>query len=636
MTDGWDAAPAGLLALDRDGTVTDVNATFLSWVGRRREDVVGRVRLPELLSVGGRIYWETHLSPLLLVERRVDEVALELRTADGRLPVLLTAVVDDDDAVCAVLAKAVQRSQYERELRAARASAERSAAKVQALQAATAALSRAVGVAAVSDALLDAAVGPLGAWSAALWLGDGAALALHGTRGGAPAQLPDAGVLLHERVAVPLDGQVLVPLHGTTALRGALLVTARADPGADPLDLEVLTSVGQQAGLALDRAGLYEVTADVARELQDSLLAVAPPEDARFTVAAAYRPGVEALDVGGDWYDVFLVDSDLLALVVGDVVGRGLRAASAMGQLRSAVRALSSPGTGPALLLAQLDRFVEQVEAAAMATLAHGRLDLATGEVEYACAGHPPPVLLPVDGEPTLLWDGRSTPLGAFATAADRLQATVRLQPGDRLLLYTDGLVERRDRSLDDGLELLRITTGELADLPMAEAVRELTVRMLQDEVGRDDVCVLMVGWDSTGFERHVSADLAGLSDMRAGLDAWLAERGVPLTTRRDVVLATSEAVANGAEHGGGRDPDQHVRVRARVDRHAGGRQELVVDVHDTGRWREAVSSAERGRGLQIMGALVDDVVVESGEGTTVVLRRTLREAGGLRIGEVR
>ncbi|HWH30670.1 MAG TPA: SpoIIE family protein phosphatase [Mycobacteriales bacterium] len=639
MSAGWDAVPAGLLTLDRDGTLTEANATFLSWVGRPREDVVGRVRLSELLSVGGRIYWETHLGPLLLVERRLDEVAVELRGVDERLPVLLTAVAEDDGTVHVVLSSARERSRYERELRAARESAERSAAQVEALQLVTAALSRAVGVSAVAQALLDAAVRTLGASAAALWLPDGTgALQPHGARGELSAELPRAAAVLHERTAVELDGRVVVPLHGSNHLRGVLIATPRSEAGSDPLDVEVLTAVGQQAGLALDRAGLYEQNADVARELQHSLLAVDPPADPRFTVAAAYRPGVEALEVGGDWYDVFLADTGLLSVVVGDVVGRGLGAASAMGQLRSAVRAVSGPRTGPAALLTHLDRFVGQVEAAGMATLAYAELDLDSGEVTYACAGHPPPLLVRATGAAALLWEGRSTPLGAFASPGDRHEATLQLAAGDRLLLYTDGLIERRDRSLDDGLELLRATAAELAGLPIADAVRELTTRLLQDEVGRDDVCVLLVGWDSTGFERHVSADLTGLSRMRHDLAGWLEDSGVDSRTGRDVVLATSEAVANAAEHGSDRSPDRHVRVRARLERHRGSSRgdaggdgdpgsdggTVVVEVHDGGRWRTPTASPERGRGLQIMGALVDDVVVESADGTTVVLRRSL------------
>ena len=308
-----------------------------------------------------------------------------------------------------------------------------------------------------------------------------------------------APVLLAQRRAVRDGDRVVVPLHGQARLRGALAVVPSPDAAAEPLDLDVLGAVGQQTGLALDRALLYEHTADVARELQHSLLAVDPPPDPRFAVAATYRPGVEMLEVGGDWYDTFVVSRDLLAVVVGDVVGRGLGAASAMGQLRSAVRAVADPGVGPARLLERLDRFVEQVEAASMATLAYAELDLATGEFRYACAGHPPPVLLPAgpvegpaDAGPRLLWDGRSTPLGAYGRQP-RVEAVARLAPGDRLLLYTDGLVERRDRGLDQRLaELVRVAGGTRG-LPLPAAVRSLSEELLRDEQGRDDVCALLL-----------------------------------------------------------------------------------------------------------------------------------------------
>ena len=134
--DVWHVSPSGLLVLDADGTVVEANRTFLDWVGRGHAEVVGRVRLSELLSVGGRIYWETHLSPMLHVDGRADEVALELRTPAGRMPVLLTAVVEGTDPaervvgrVHVALSSARERSRYERELLAARRAADRSAAQ---------------------------------------------------------------------------------------------------------------------------------------------------------------------------------------------------------------------------------------------------------------------------------------------------------------------------------------------------------------------------------------------------------------------------------------------------------------------------------------------------------------------------
>jgi Stage II sporulation protein E (SpoIIE) len=496
--EAWEAAPCGLLTMRLDGTVLAVNSTLLHWVDRTADDVCGHVRLHELLTVGGRIYWETHLAPLLHVERRLDEVALELRSPQGRLPVLLSAVVAPDDVVYAAVSGARERIRYERELQAARRAAEQSTARVSALHAATAALSNALGVDGVVAALLDCAVQRLGALTATVWVraqnGD---LVPHGSRGESPPEVAPGISAVQAREAFPDAGRVVVALHGQADLRGVLSVVPDPEPAAAPLDLDVLSAVGLQAGLALDRARLYEHNADVARRLQHSLLAGDPPSDDRFEVSTIYRPGVEMLEVGGDWYDVFLTEPGVLAFVVGDVVGRGLGAASAMGQLRSAIRAVAGPGVGPGKLLVRLDRFVEQVEAAGMATLAYAELDLASGLVHYACAGHPPPLVLPSEGGGRLLWDGRSTPLGAHVHG-ERAEAVVQLRPADRLLLYTDGLVERRDRGLDDGLDALVDAAVRSGALPLPEAVRAVTQDMLRDEQGRDDVCALLLSWSPT------------------------------------------------------------------------------------------------------------------------------------------
>lgn len=364
-SDAWDVAPVALLRLDGDGTITDANRMFLEWVGREPDDVLGSTRLSELLSVGGRIYWETHLSPLLHMQGRVDEVAVELRGPGGRLPVLMSArtrITDGGDRIVDVaLSGALERSRYERELLAARTAADSAAAR----------------------------------------------------------------------------------------------------------------------------------EASVARELQLALLTTNLPADDRFTVTHEYRPGVQALEVGGDWYDAFLTDDDVLAIVVGDVVGRGLHAATAMGQLRSAVRAVAGPGVGPAALLARLDRFVEQAGVGFMATLAYAEVELDTGRVRYACAGHLPPLRLGATGAHELLWDGRSMPLGL---GSGRVEAEVTLDPRDRLVLYTDGLVERRNRSLRAGLDALAEATAALLEPPgsVGSLVDEL---LTHADVERDDVCVLVMSW---------------------------------------------------------------------------------------------------------------------------------------------
>ncbi|MFS0702704.1 SpoIIE family protein phosphatase [Cellulomonas sp. 179-A 4D5 NHS] len=501
--DAWRSSPSGLLVLDADGTVVAANDTFLRWVGRAREDVVGRERLSGLLSVGGRIYWETHLAPMLHVDGRADEVALELRTPTGRMPVLLTAMVRGTDAdgrvqVHVALSSARERSRYERELLAARREADRSAAQVRVLQRATSALSRATGVRGVAHAVLDAAVGDLGARAATVWLADASgALRLHGSLGERVDEVggPPADAVLGQRRAAVDGDRVVVPLHGQAGPQGVLVLLPRDDPGVEPPALEVVTALGEQAGLALHRAELYEHSATVAHELQHSLLATDPPVDPRFEVTSAYRPGVEALDVGGDWHDAFLAEDGVLSVVVGDVVGRGLGAASAMGQVRSAIRAVAGPGVGPARLVQRLDRFVDQVHAAAMATMAYVEVELATGHARYVCAGHLPPLLVRASGGAELLWGGRSTPLGVRIPGRERREGTFELAPGDRLLLYTDGLVERRHRLLEESLEGLAVAAASLRDEPAGVAVPALVQRLLRDERGRDDVCVLLLGW---------------------------------------------------------------------------------------------------------------------------------------------
>lgn len=499
--ESWEQSPSGLVSLHPDGTVLEANGTFLRWLGRERSDVVGQVRLPSLFSVGGRIYWETHLAPLLHAERRFDEVALELKGADGRLPVLLSAVVVTTpdagrEVVQVALSSARERSRYERELLAARAAADASAARAGLLLRVTAALSGAADVGSVADALLRAATESLGAASATVWVPD----AEHGLRAVASVAedrttSPQPDLDLTGRAPRTHQGRVVVPLHGITAVQGVLSIAPRTDAAAEPVDLDALAGVAQQAGLALDRATLYEQSANVAHELQQSLLSTEAPQGEHFVVTTTYRPGVVGLEVGGDWYDSFLPQDGVLSVVVGDVVGKGLGAASRMGQLRSAVRAVAGPGVGPAALLTRLDHFVGQVPGATSTTLAYGEIDLRTGCLRYACAGHLPPVLVRADAPARLLWDGRSMPLGVGRPGRPRTDAEVRLQPGDQVLLYTDGLVERRDRPLPDRLQDLVTAAGDLHLRSPGDATATLMERLVREGEGHDDVCLLLLTW---------------------------------------------------------------------------------------------------------------------------------------------
>jgi serine/threonine-protein kinase RsbW len=167
------------------------------------------------------------------------------------------------------------------------------------------------------------------------------------------------------------------------------------------------------------------------------------------------------------------------------------------------VRALGVAGLGPAGVLERLDSFVEGVEPARYATVAYGEMELSTGTLHLASAGHPPPVLLRAGGEAQLLWEGRSAPVGAYRRPYARGATACRLTAGDRVLLYTDGLIERRDRRLDDELDRLVAAFARLRDTALETLVQTLAEEMVGDSRSRDDVCLLCLAYgaaDSAGM----------------------------------------------------------------------------------------------------------------------------------------
>jgi phosphoserine phosphatase RsbU/P len=229
----------------------------------------------------------------------------------------------------------------------------------------------------------------------------------------------------------------------------------------------------------------HERTQAISHTLQQSLIAGVAPRDPRFKIAALYQPAGEQLEVGGDWHDAFSLPGGRIGLVMGDVVGRGLMAATAMGQLRSALRALALTGVGPRAVIAHLDAFVVEIEAAQFATLIYAEADPLTGTVTLAAAGHLPPVVVTASGEARLFHGGRSTPVGIVTPALPRVEADLELAPGDSLILYTDGLVERRRESIDVGLDRLLAAAG---DDTRPDALRRALLEQGPDD---DDVCVL-------------------------------------------------------------------------------------------------------------------------------------------------
>jgi PAS domain S-box-containing protein len=230
---------------------------------------------------------------------------------------------------------------------------------------------------------------------------------------------------------------------------------------------------------------------EIARQLQKSMLAGELPSAPEVEVGASYQPADSALDVGGDWYDSFWLSNQRVGLVIGDVVGRGIEAAATMGQLRSATRALASTGLPPARLLEALDAYAARHRVGHMTTLVYAEVNLDSRELRFACAGHLPPVLAPGSEPAHLAWKGRSLPLGiSLKDEAERPEARCRLGPGSVIVLYTDGLVERRRRSLDDGLERLVAEVEARREEAPAQLAADL-LRTLAAGERQDDACAM-------------------------------------------------------------------------------------------------------------------------------------------------
>lgn len=512
----WAHCPVALLRLDVDGRILEANDTFRAWANgertpgpgslrpgaptpgdqapvdaaatphadadaaRVRPDVRGR-RLSDLLTAGGRIYWETHMAPLLALQGRVEDVAVELRTAGEPLPVLLSAMVQaeaQEPVIDVALFAAGKRARFERELVSARETAEHAAARLQWVQEATADLSRATGLREVTDALVRAVERHPGVAAAVLRDDDGATAA---------------------------GGRVVVPVKGSLHDFGALVVTPHKHAGDLPIDPDALATIAQQGAVALERARLHEHSVSVAHELQRAMLTEDLPRNAGLQVDAEYRPAGSGIEVGGDWYDAFGLDDMTVALAVGDVVGHGLRAAAAMGQLRTATQALAGPGLGPGATLGLVDQFVRRRGVGFAATLVYAELDTATGAFVYACAGHLPPLLVRRDGRVGYLWDGRSAPLGVPNLRGPRAEGAVQLLPGDVVLLYTDGVIERRDRPLPESMDQLARLAAERG----ADGDGDLLAHFFDLQANqRDDACVLHVAW--RGPQPFSAAGLTG------------------------------------------------------------------------------------------------------------------------------
>ncbi|MGE0216347.1 SpoIIE family protein phosphatase [Mycolicibacterium sp.] len=413
-------------------------------------------------------------------------------------------------------------------------------------------------------------------------------------------------------------GGLLVP---DTREAGAARIALQHPQGVLVLELELrdprtftveertlLTVLAGRLEQGLQRVRQLDQQRETALALQHAILG--PAVSSGFAVR--YQPATRPLQVGGDWYDIVDLDKGRIGLIVGDCVGHGLSAAAVMGQLRSAFRALLLEHPQPAQALSAVDRFAARLPGARCTTAFCAVLSPGAGEIAYSSAGHPPPILVRPDHSPVLLDGAQATPLG-LAYHQTRPEARATLPPGATLLLYTDGLVERRREPLDDGITRAASVIQANDGAPLDELARLVMSGLAPGDGYQDDVALLLYR-QPTPLELEMAADVGELAASRSVLRRWLTTAGVNAEQTLDVLIATGEALANAIEHGHRHLTGGLVTLRATVlaDR-------LHVTVTDTGSWKPPVAAAHRGRGIALMRGLMHDVTIEpDAAGTTV------------------
>jgi PAS domain S-box-containing protein len=286
-----------------------------------------------------------------------------------------------------------------------------------------------------------------------------------------------------------LRSAMVVPLVARGRTIGALtLVAAESGRRFGPVDLDLAEDLARRAALAIDNSMLFHREHEAAVILQRSLLPESLPHVEGLSFAARYEPAAPGLEVGGDWYEVVRCADGSVGLTIGDVAGRGVRAASVMGRIRPALRGLVAEGHAPAEAVRRLDQLIKEGDRPEMTTVFHLRFDPRTGSAEYVRAGHPPALVRLADGRVEELFGAGAPPVGILERP-DFPAHRAEIPPGSLLLLYTDGLIERRGDDLASALGRLKRALAEAPPEPIA--CLERLSRVYEAEQVPDDVAML-------------------------------------------------------------------------------------------------------------------------------------------------
>jgi len=467
----FDYAPIGMARVDLEGRIEEVNRALAGLLSYKPADLHDRLLDSLLHPDESGVDFERRATLMAGGVTRYDHAARLIDAGGEEIPCTISlslaqpgGSVPDSVIVQVLDLREAQRAEAEREQlileQAARAEAESVSQRLQGVQRITDA---ALGTLAFDDLvreLLTRTADVLSADTAAIVLRDGEPDPIvYSVAGGvetglqmrrwSSAEAEDAHPL-GESIA----SHVCVPLVVDARTIGALHIGTLFERRFDESDTTMLALAADRAGMAIERVRLFEREHAIAEALQRSLLPDRLPDVAGLTACARYRPAGAGSQVGGDWYDALVQPDGRLLLIIGDVAGRGVAAAAAMGQLRSALRAYAFDGHGPAALLERLNAFHLGLSERGMATVGLVSVDPVTGALTYAKAGHPPALLEDAEGDFLWLSEAEGVPLGVMEDAR-YTEGQAELRRGGTLMLYTDGLIELRNESLDVGFDRL-------------------------------------------------------------------------------------------------------------------------------------------------------------------------------------
>jgi serine phosphatase RsbU (regulator of sigma subunit)/FixJ family two-component response regulator/anti-sigma regulatory factor (Ser/Thr protein kinase) len=439
------------------------------------------------------------------------------------------------------------------------------------------------------------------------------------------AELPAHAGLPAALRAMEPRSLIAAPLSGARGPLGALLLAAREPHRFSDEDLVVLNLGSERAAVAVEHALSYERERALVERLQDHLLPDSLPVIPGLAMAARYRPSERLAQVGGDWYDAIPFLDGSVGLVIGDVVGHGIAAAALMAELRSALRAyaITDPGS-PARALSSLNTLVVATHGRMVATLLYMHVDADGTRVRFCSAGHPPPLVLDAEGRTRFLEHRPAPPLGVSALTGYE-DCAGELEPGGTLLLYTDGLVERRGEVIDYGLERLE---RSLQDAPAElEALCAHVLAAADDGGGFGDdtalVALRRLARSSEVLDLTLPAEPHSVPTARLRLRSWLSEGGASAEEILDITIAANEACTNAVEHAYGPARGATFRLLAKRSQEA-----LELRVSDAGAWRQPRGTG-RGRGIGVIGELMDELEIDrTPTGTTVAMTKRWQKHG--------